>query len=86
MSFFVGNPPLSTTAKFILNVVDIDDNCPVFNPKEYNVTIEENLPFLTNIVQVNATDVDTVGQNLEYGIRSVNIAPETFNIDPKKGE
>jgi hypothetical protein len=70
----------------IINVLDIDDNCPKFDPKEYNVTIEENLPFLTDIVEVFAKDVDTVGDQLDYGIRSVNIAPETFTIDRKKGE
>jgi hypothetical protein len=54
--------------------LDTDDNCPVFNPKEYNVTIEENRPLDEVIVRVNATDVDTVGKDvLEYGIRDGNL-------------
>jgi hypothetical protein len=69
----------------IINVLDIDDNCPVFNPKEYNVTIQENVPYETPIVHVNATDVDTVGATLEYGIRSGNTAG-TFKIHRYKGE
>ena len=65
-----GNPSLSTTATLYINVLDTDDNCPEFNPKEYNVTIEENLPLDQTIVQVKATDVDTVGEEtLQYGIR-----------------
>jgi hypothetical protein len=69
----------------IINVLDIDDNCPVFDPKEYNVTIQENVPYETPIVQVNAKDVDTVGAKLEYGIRSGNTAT-TFKIHRYKGE
>ena len=73
-------------ADLIINVLDIDDNCPVFNPKEYNVTIQENLPYKTKIVQVYAKDVDTVGDKLDYGIRSINIAPDTFSIDDISGK
>ena len=57
----------------------------MFNPKEYNVTIQENVPYETPIVQVNATDVDTVGAKLEYGIRSGN-KDRAFNIHRYKGE
>jgi hypothetical protein len=73
-------------ADLIINVLDIDDNCPVFNPKEYNVTIQENLLYGTKIVQVYATDVDTVGDKLDYGIRSTNIGPNTFSIDSISGK
>ncbi len=73
-------------ADLIINVLDIDDNCPVFNPKEYNVTIRENLPYGAEIVQVYAKDVDTVGDKLDYGIRSINIALNTFSIDAISGK
>ena len=77
---FLGNPSLSTTALLVVNIVDTDDNCPVFNPKEYNVTIEENRPLNLTIVTVHATDVDTVGEtSLEYAIRSGNLK-NTFQI------
>ena len=75
----VGTSPLSIAADLIIDVLDIDDNCPVFNPKEYNVTIEENVAPRTNITRVYAKDVDTVGGNLDYGIRSGNIG-NTFLI------
>ena len=80
-----GNPALFTTADLIINVLDIDDNCPVFDPKEYNVTIEENVPFLSDIVQVTATDIDTVGENLVYGIRRGNFE-STFRMEAYTGE
>lgn len=83
--FFSGNPSLSTTADLVINVVDVDDNCPVFQPKEYNKTIEENVAFDTQILRVFATDVDTVGQRLEYGIRSAS--PDgSFTIERYQGE
>ena len=77
--FSSGNPSLFTTADLIINVIDIDDNCPEFNPKEYNITVEENIPFGTEILNVTARDVDTVGGKLEYGIRSGN-SYQTFSI------
>lgn len=69
-----------------INVIDIDDNCPEFNPKEYNVTIRENLPSNHIIVRVTATDKDS-GDNkgLDYGIRSGNEAG-TLVIHPVLGE
>jgi hypothetical protein len=83
--YFSGNPSLSTTASLHINVVDTDDNCPVFNPKEYNVTIQENRPLDLTIVTVHATDVDTVGvQSLEYGIREGNV-DNTFRIERYTG-
>ena len=71
-------------ADFVIKVIDIDDNCPVFNPKEYNVTIPENLPDRTYILQVFATDLDTVGRRLKYTIRSGNIQT-TFRLNASDG-
>ena len=81
-----GNPSLSTTGILFINVIDTDDNCPVFNPKEYNVTVQENVPLDYLIVTVNATDVDTVGeQSLEYGIREGNVE-NTFRVERYTGK
>lgn len=82
---FPGNPALSTTAVLQIFVIDIDDNCPVFNPKEYNITIQENTPLNYTIVTVKAKDVDTVGQvTLDYGIVLGNLET-TFRILPYTG-
>ena len=67
-------------------MVDTDDNCPEFNPKEYNVTVEENLPLDQTIVQVKATDVDTVGEEtLEYGIRKGDVG-DFFYVGTTSGK
>lgn len=53
-----GDPRLSSSADVTITVIDVDDNCPKFEPAVYNKTISENLPFNQSIVQVTATDVD----------------------------
>ncbi|EDO46189.1 predicted protein, partial [Nematostella vectensis] len=53
-----GNPSLSSVADVIIDVIDEDDNCPRFQPTEYNVTISESLPRGASIVQVTARDID----------------------------
>ena len=52
----------------------------MFSAKEYNVTVQENMPLNETIVTVHAKDVDTVGQvNLDYGIVRGNLGT-TFRI------
>ncbi|KAL3278339.1 hypothetical protein HHI36_013670 [Cryptolaemus montrouzieri] len=54
-----------------VNIVDINDNNPVFNQSEYNVTIVENVRLNPPmpLVQVNATDADSgLNGNIHYSI------------------
>lgn len=64
-----GTVPLSTTEELTINVLDVDDNCPLFSPKVYRATIEENLAYGTIVLSVTATDRDS-GTNgeLHYAI------------------
>lgn len=65
-----GRVPLSRSEELTINVLDIDDNCPVFSPKVYNVTIEENLPYGTIVLNVTATDKDSgTNAELQYAIK-----------------
>nr|AUG84445.1 fat [Platynereis dumerilii] len=66
-----GNPPQSSTATVILNVTDINDNAPVFYPKNYYARVLENEPIHTSVVQVQASDPD-FGDNgtVFYSIQS----------------
>ncbi|XP_061090084.1 protocadherin alpha-8-like [Conger conger] len=59
-----GNPPRSGTAQIIVNVLDINDNRPVFSSSLYKVRIFENAPPGTSIITLNATDLDA-GSNGE---------------------
>ena len=45
-------------ARVVINVVDLNDNHPVFDQVEYNLTIQEGLPLNTPILVVRATDID----------------------------
>ena len=76
-----GNPRLTSLADVTIDVIDVDDNCPKFEPAEYNLTISENLPFNQSIVQVTATDLDIMdSKTMQYAIRSGNTRG-AFTID-----
>ncbi|XP_041054608.1 protocadherin Fat 4 [Carcharodon carcharias] len=40
------------------NVLDINDNPPVFNPDSYSINIMENVPIGTSVLTLNVTDAD----------------------------
>ena len=68
-----GDPRLSSSADVTITVIDVDDNCPKFEPAVYNRTIRENLPFNQSIVQVTATDVDVKdNEKMMYAIWTGN--------------
>ncbi|XP_056132850.1 protocadherin alpha-4-like [Lampris incognitus] len=83
-----GTPQRSGTLEIIVNVLDINDNAPVFSMPLYKARIFENTPIGTTILTLNATDVDE-GTNSEI-VYSVNKNErdhilEMFNIDPHTG-
>ncbi|KAM8732251.1 protocadherin alpha-8-like [Acanthopagrus schlegelii] len=53
-----GKPPKSGEMNIIVNVLDINDNAPVFSKEVYSVTLDENAPVGTTVIEVNATDLD----------------------------
>ena len=57
-----GSPPLSGSVSVVVRVVDANDNSPVFERQDYEVTIPENVPQMTTIAHVHATDADD-GEN-----------------------
>ncbi|XP_053179566.1 protocadherin alpha-3-like [Scomber japonicus] len=57
-----GKPPKSGDMNILINVLDINDNAPVFTKDVYSVMLDENAPVGTTVIQVNATDLDD-GQN-----------------------
>ncbi|XP_035265779.1 protocadherin alpha-4-like isoform X9 [Anguilla anguilla] len=83
-----GNPPRSGTMQVIVNVLDVNDNPPVFNSSLYKVSIFENVPPGTSIITLIARDLDA-GANGEivYSFSKLeqdNI-PDIFSIDPQTG-
>ncbi|XP_044220523.1 protocadherin alpha-3-like [Thunnus albacares] len=53
-----GKPPKSGEMNILVNVLDINDNAPVFTKDVYSVMLDENAPVGTTVIQVNATDLD----------------------------
>ncbi|KAG1676563.1 Protein dachsous [Nymphon striatum] len=50
---------LSTTALIKIQVIDVNDNRPIFYPREYNVSLRENTLPTTPVVGLVATDADS---------------------------
>ncbi|XP_053372257.1 protocadherin gamma-A3-like isoform X4 [Clarias gariepinus] len=58
-AFDGGKPQRSGNVKITVNVLDINDNAPVFNQTLYTITIAENSPKGIYITTVNASDADS---------------------------
>ncbi|XP_030621274.1 protocadherin alpha-3-like [Chanos chanos] len=84
-----GRPPKSGTMQIIVDVLDINDNMPVFTKDVYSVTLNENEPVGTIVIQVNATDLDE-GTNGEvtysFGNHVNNKLRKLFEINSITGE
>ncbi|XP_068085239.1 cadherin-related tumor suppressor [Anabrus simplex] len=66
-----GRPSLSSTLTVYFNVVDLNDNAPLFDPMSYSNEAFENVTVGSPIVTVSATDLDS-GDNgrIQYSISS----------------
>ncbi|XP_045572956.1 protocadherin alpha-2 isoform X2 [Salmo salar] len=66
-----GTPARSGTLQIIVNVIDVNDNSPVFSKQLYKVRISENIPIGTHLIKLNATDVDSgVNGEIVYSLIS----------------
>ncbi|XP_066515263.1 protocadherin alpha-3-like [Hoplias malabaricus] len=83
-----GSPPRSGTSLIVVNVLDINDNAPVFSKPLYKTTLSENALIGTTVVILNATDVDEgINSDIFYSIikRDQDEILKIFDIDPKTG-
>ncbi|XP_029021031.1 protocadherin beta-15-like [Betta splendens] len=83
-----GKPPKSGTMEILIDVLDVNDNAPVFTKDVYSVDINEDAPIGTTVVRVNATDVDE-GSNgdVTYSFGNVNKQVRgLFDVDSRTGE
>lgn len=67
-------------------VLDVNDNAPVFQRRDYSVTVPEDVAIGTEVIRVLATSAD-IGPNAEitYSIRSGNELGK-FSIDRNLGK
>ncbi|XP_030896849.1 protocadherin Fat 4 [Leptonychotes weddellii] len=67
-----------------VNVIDVNDNSPVFFPDEYFPTVLENAPSGTTVIHLNATDADS-GTNAVIAYTLQSSDSDLFVIDPNTG-
>ncbi|XP_008292263.1 protocadherin gamma-C3-like [Stegastes partitus] len=83
-----GTPAKSGTMTIIVNVLDANDNPPVFSQTLYKATVYENVKLGTSIITLNATDLDA-GQNgqISYSFMEIDQGKQTdpFVIDGRTG-
>lgn len=67
-----------------VDVIDVNDNSPVFLPDEYFPTVLENAPSGTTVIHLNATDADS-GTNAVTAYTIQSSDSDLFVIDPNTG-
>lgn len=79
-----GIPPLSATASLVINVIDANDNDPVFSKAAYEFQVEENKKAGASVGKISATDAD-LGDNavVRYSLFPSNTS---FNVHPVSGK
>ncbi|XP_037635744.1 protocadherin alpha-8-like isoform X9 [Sebastes umbrosus] len=83
-----GTPPKSGTSQIIINVLDVNDNVPIFTKPLYKTSLTENIPLGTSVITVTASDADE-GPNgeISYSLSSKDQdhVLEIFQIDEHTG-
>ncbi|XP_014835288.1 PREDICTED: protocadherin beta-18-like [Poecilia mexicana] len=83
-----GDPQMTGTMQIIINVLDANDNAPVFTQPVYKAFIKEDQPIGTVIIRITATDADE-GANgrISYSISAMTDQGHgLFKIDKGSGE
>lgn len=84
-----GDPPLSCVKHLLVNVLDENDNAPVFSTPLYKASIEENNVAGYRALKVEAKDVDLeLSGRVSYHIRKSsedNSDSQHFSIHPTSG-
>ncbi|XP_032076319.1 protocadherin alpha-3-like [Thamnophis elegans] len=62
-----GEPKLTGTVQLVINVLDVNDNPPVFNQSVYRVKLLENTASGSLVITLNATDLDEgINREISY--------------------
>ncbi|XP_046555887.1 protocadherin alpha-4-like [Haliotis rubra] len=84
-----GNPASTGSVSVTVDVIDVNDNAPVFSPASYNVTVRETTLEHTAIFRVTATDTDIPENGVAYyrfsPLQSGNVK-RYFDVNDTTGE
>lgn len=80
-----GSPPLSSEMVLLLKVLDANDCLPVFEKEVYTISVAEDLPMGSSVIQMTARDADE-GPNADvrFSILKTN-QDGLIRIDPQSG-
>ncbi|KAG8004041.1 Protocadherin alpha-C2 [Nibea albiflora] len=84
-----GKPARSGTLQIRVNVIDANDNTPVFSKSLYKIRVSENVSQGTMVIKLNATDLDEgMNSKILYSfIKRGNIDPSNiFDLNSLTGE
>ncbi|XP_014838553.1 PREDICTED: protocadherin-15 isoform X4 [Poecilia mexicana] len=76
--------PRRTALTLLVQILDIDDNSPVFSQQVYVVNVPENSPVGTVVLKLSAVDTDLFS-NITYRIKTES-ARQLFSLNPITGE
>uniref|UniRef100_A0A4W6F173 FAT atypical cadherin 1a n=1 Tax=Lates calcarifer TaxID=8187 RepID=A0A4W6F173_LATCA len=81
-----GLPRLSSVCQVVISVLDINDNPPVFEHREYTATVSEDIAVGMQVLRVQAASRDTEANGeISYSIISGN-EHGMFRVDPQTGD
>ncbi|XP_041500572.1 protocadherin alpha-9 isoform X2 [Microtus oregoni] len=84
-----GKPEFTGSVSLLIQVLDANDNAPVFDRSVYEVKMSENQENQTLVIWLNATDADEgVNKEVEYSFSSLTPSSirKKFRINEKTGE
>lgn len=82
-----GTPPLNSTAFVVVNIVDLNDERPVFSQPNYSFGVMENEAPGTSVGMVRATDADSEPYNsFHFSLLPTYSATDIFAIDGLTGK
>lgn len=80
-----GSPRLLSMCQVVVSVLDINDNPPVFEHREYTATVSEDVAVGTQVLRVQAASRDTDDNGeISYSIISGN-EHGMFSVEPRTG-
>lgn len=81
----MGIPRHTMVCPVVVSVLDINDNPPVFEHREYTATVSEDVTVGTQLLRVQAASRDTEASGeISYSIISGN-EHGRFSVDPRTG-
>ncbi|KAM3623277.1 uncharacterized protein V6R79_009482 [Siganus canaliculatus] len=80
-----GRPPLSSTQTLTVEVVDVNDQFPVFSQSVYDASVAENRDPGEAVVRVSATDKDSEENSVVWYSLLPGPGYELFSINPYTG-